>query len=65
MSASKAKSLGGRVKTLATLRPRDFVPVTPAIAERLALSPKTVRNYISNIFSKVNTRLSTADRAIS
>jgi DNA-binding NarL/FixJ family response regulator len=31
----------------------------PAIAERLALSPKTVRNYISNIFSK----LQVADRA--
>ena len=30
-----------------------------AIAERLALSPKTVRNYISNIFSK----LQVADRA--
>jgi acetyl-CoA acyltransferase len=33
VSASKARSLGGRMKSLATLRPRDFVPVTPAIAE--------------------------------
>ena len=33
VAASKARSFGGRVKTLATLRPKDFVPVTPAIAE--------------------------------
>src|SRR5687767_58364 len=31
--ASKAKSLGGRVKALAAIRPRDLVPITPAIAE--------------------------------
>src|SRR5919112_2046528 len=31
--ASKAKSLGGRVQALARIRPKDFVPVTPAIAE--------------------------------
>jgi len=31
----------------------------PEIARRLALSPKTVRNYVSNIFSK----LQVADRA--
>jgi DNA-binding NarL/FixJ family response regulator len=31
----------------------------PAIAERLALSPSTVRNYVSNIFSK----LQVVDRA--
>ncbi|MFL5522558.1 MAG: acetyl-CoA C-acyltransferase FadI [Gemmatimonadaceae bacterium] len=31
--ASKAKSLPARLKTLARLRPKDFVPVTPAIAE--------------------------------
>src|SRR5919202_3655978 len=31
--ASKAKSLGGRVKALARIRPKDLVPVTPAIAE--------------------------------
>jgi acetyl-CoA acyltransferase len=31
--ASKAKSLPGRVKALARIRPKDFVPVTPAIAE--------------------------------
>ncbi|HEV7387801.1 MAG TPA: acetyl-CoA C-acyltransferase FadI [Gemmatimonadaceae bacterium] len=31
--ASKAKSLPGRLKTLARLRPKDFVPITPAIAE--------------------------------
>ena len=31
--ASKAKSLGGRVKALARLRPKDLVPITPAIAE--------------------------------
>ena len=33
VAASKAKSIGGRVKTLATIRPRDLVPVTPAISE--------------------------------
>jgi acetyl-CoA acyltransferase len=31
--ASKAKSLPARLRTLARLRPRDFVPITPAIAE--------------------------------
>src|SRR3954467_929348 len=31
--ASKAKSLGGRIKALARVRPKDLVPVTPAIAE--------------------------------
>jgi acetyl-CoA acyltransferase len=33
VAASKAKSLGSRVKSLATIRPKDLVPVTPAIAE--------------------------------
>ena len=31
--ASKAKSLPARVKALARIRPRDLIPVTPAIAE--------------------------------
>jgi acetyl-CoA acyltransferase len=31
--ASKSKSLGGRVKELARVRPKDLVPITPAIAE--------------------------------
>jgi acetyl-CoA acyltransferase len=31
--ASKARSLGGRVKALARIRPKDLIPVTPAIAE--------------------------------
>jgi acetyl-CoA acyltransferase len=31
--ASKAKTLPGRVKALARIRPKDFVPITPAIAE--------------------------------
>ena len=31
--ASRAKSLAGRVKALATLRPRDLIPITPAISE--------------------------------
>jgi acetyl-CoA acyltransferase len=31
--ASKAKSLPARLRTLARLRPRDFIPITPAIAE--------------------------------
>jgi acetyl-CoA acyltransferase len=31
--ASKAKSFPARIKALARIRPRDFVPVTPAIAE--------------------------------
>lgn len=33
VEASKAKSLGGRLGALARLRPRDLIPVTPAIAE--------------------------------
>lgn len=33
LTASKAKSMGGRVKALASIRPRDFAPTTPAIAE--------------------------------
>ncbi|HEX9381786.1 MAG TPA: acetyl-CoA C-acyltransferase FadI [Gemmatimonadaceae bacterium] len=31
--ASKAKSLPARIRILARLRPRDFIPITPAIAE--------------------------------
>ena len=31
--ASKAKTLPGRVKALARVRPKDLVPITPAIAE--------------------------------
>jgi acetyl-CoA acyltransferase len=33
VAASKAKTLGDRVATLAKVRPRDLVPITPAIAE--------------------------------
>ncbi len=33
VAASKAKSLGSRVRALARVRPRDLVPITPAIAE--------------------------------
>ena len=33
VAASRAKSLAGRVKALASVRPRDLVPITPAIAE--------------------------------
>lgn len=33
VAASRAKSLGGRVKALSGLRPRDLAPLTPAIAE--------------------------------
>ena len=33
VAASRAKSLGARVKTLASIRPSDLVPITPAIAE--------------------------------
>jgi len=33
VEASKAKSLGARLATLARVRPRDLVPVAPAIAE--------------------------------
>ncbi|MDP3912106.1 MAG: acetyl-CoA C-acyltransferase [Gemmatimonadales bacterium] len=33
VDAGRAKSLGARVKTLARIRPRDLVPVAPAIAE--------------------------------
>ncbi|MEP6572171.1 MAG: acetyl-CoA C-acyltransferase [Gemmatimonadota bacterium] len=33
VEASKAKSLGQRVGAFAKLRPRDFIPVSPAIAE--------------------------------
>jgi acetyl-CoA acyltransferase len=34
VKAAKAKSLAGRIKALAGIRPRDLVPITPAIAER-------------------------------
>jgi acetyl-CoA acyltransferase len=33
VEASKAKSFGARVKTFAKIRPKDLVPVAPAIAE--------------------------------
>jgi acetyl-CoA acyltransferase len=33
VKASKAKTLPGRLKALAAIRPRDLVPITPAIAE--------------------------------
>src|SRR6266581_7355395 len=33
VEASKAKSLGARVRALSRIRPRDLVPVSPAIAE--------------------------------
>src|SRR6476620_10661316 len=33
VAASKARTFGGRVRALAKVRPRDLVPVTPAIAE--------------------------------
>lgn len=33
VEASKARSVGGRVATIGRVRPRDLIPVTPAIAE--------------------------------
>jgi len=33
VAASRAKSLGGRIAALARIRPKDLVPITPAIAE--------------------------------
>ncbi|MHB1225384.1 MAG: acetyl-CoA C-acyltransferase FadI [Gemmatimonadaceae bacterium] len=33
VAAGRARSFGGRMKALASVRPRDLVPVTPAIAE--------------------------------
>jgi acetyl-CoA acyltransferase len=33
VEASKAKSLGGRVRSFLKIRPRDLIPVAPAIAE--------------------------------
>jgi len=33
VEASKAKSLGARLRTFAKIRPRDLIPVAPAIAE--------------------------------
>src|SRR3954464_6984980 len=33
VAASKARTLGGRVRALSRVRPRDLVPITPAIAE--------------------------------
>ena len=38
VGASKAKTLGGRVTAIARVRPRDFVPITPAIAEPTRVS---------------------------
>src|SRR6185295_15848062 len=34
VSASRAKSLGARARAFTGIRPRDLVPITPAIAER-------------------------------
>jgi acetyl-CoA acyltransferase len=33
VEASKAKSIGARVRRLSTMRPRDLIPVSPAISE--------------------------------
>ncbi len=33
VAASRAKTLAGRVQALAKIRPRDLIPITPAIAE--------------------------------
>ena len=33
VAASRAKSLSGRISALSRIRPRDLVPITPAIAE--------------------------------
>ena len=33
IAASRAKTFGGRVRALARVRPRDLIPITPAIAE--------------------------------
>lgn len=33
VAASRAKSVGGRIGALSRIRPRDLVPITPAIAE--------------------------------
>ena len=33
VAASRSKSFGGRVRALARVRPRDLIPITPAIAE--------------------------------
>lgn len=33
VAASRAKTLGARLRTLSRIRPRDLVPITPAIAE--------------------------------
>ncbi len=33
VKASKAKTLAGRLRAMAAIRPRDLVPITPAIAE--------------------------------
>src|SRR5229473_5821087 len=33
VEASKAKSVGARIRTFAKIRPRDLIPVSPAIAE--------------------------------
>lgn len=33
VAASKAKTMGGRLQALAKIRPKDLIPITPAIAE--------------------------------
>jgi acetyl-CoA acyltransferase len=33
IAASRAKSLGGRLAAIASIRPKDLIPITPAIAE--------------------------------
>jgi acetyl-CoA acyltransferase len=34
VNASRARTLGARLRALAAIRPRDLIPITPAIAER-------------------------------
>ena len=45
----RAKEFVRRVLSLCSAKPRH----NPAFAEKLVLSPKTVRNHVSNIFSKL------------
>ena len=56
-AASAFPELTERERDVLTLIARGYT--NPAIAERLVLSPKTVRNYVSSIFGK----LQVADRA--
>src|SRR5881397_1004937 len=47
VEASKAKTLGARLRTFSRIRPRDLVPVSPAIAEPSSGETMAKQNHIA------------------